>query len=246
MLEQLHFASQYLAAAGKSFLVHKTDDSHTNVGFDIHNNQFETWKLNQDGVKLCLKLDNFSLTWSNTEFRLALNGQTHKEVVFFLEESAQQLGFGKPYEFDLHYELPFSWEDSYTFELTNVNAITKESRLRKLANRALQNFLNQEQLKSNIRIWPHHFDTGAFVVLEGDSGKSVGMGMAIPDSLLDDHYFYLSVYKGHDAIDTSNFSTLTLGEWKNQGFKGAILSASKATEIEIVQFLQEALAQYIK
>ena len=150
----------------------------------------------------------------------------------------------KPYQFDLHYELPFSWNNQYTFELTNKEALYEIVRLRILANISIEHFLNSESLTSDIRVWPHHFDTGAFVVLDDGYGKSIGLGMAIPDSVVNDHYFYISGYHGHDRINTSGFKKLSKGEWKNDGFKSAVLPASAITENQAVKFLKESFVQY--
>ncbi len=244
MSDQVHFASQYLAAAGKSFLEHKDDDSHTNLGYNIENQQLETWPLNRAGLKLFLDLNRFSLNWTiDSEAEIALNGKSHEEVVDLLKKSAIRLGFEDAYEFDLHYELPFDWDSNYTYDLSDEQVLHEISRLRTLANESLHTFLVNEDLHSDIRIWPHHFDTGAFVQLQ-NSDTSVGMGMAIPDSMVDDHYFYISGYKGHEGIDTSNFRTLNLGEWKNEGFKGAVLRTSGISMKQATQFLQEAFQTY--
>ena len=129
--------------------------------------------------------------------------------------------------------------------MTDKEALYEIVRLRILANISIEHFLYSESLTSNIRVWPHHFDTGAFVVLDDSSNKSIGLGMAIPDSVVDDHYFYMSGYNGHDGINTSGFKKLSKGEWKDDGFKGAVLPTSAITENEAVKFLKESFAQYI-
>ncbi|NKI30374.1 hypothetical protein [Croceivirga thetidis] len=244
MSNQIHFITQYLAMAGKRFLEPKPDDSHTNLCFNSENKSFETWSLNQNGLKLQFDLPDFRLQWS-TGTSFELDGKTHATVVQWLESSANEFDFNKPYNFELHYELPFKWDDSFTFEMPDNSLLRSEIELRTMANNALQEFLTENNLSSAIRIWPHHFDTGAFVLLEGTE-KSVGMGMAIPDTLLDEHYLYLSGYVGHNGIDTSNFNPLSLGQWKNEGFKGAVLPVSDISQNHAVQFLNEALSQYKK
>jgi hypothetical protein len=242
--EQIHFACQYLAAAGKSLLEPKADDSHTNVRFNRSENTFETWELGPEGIKLGLDLNDFSLKWAKNELRLPLNGKKHSEVLDWLKTSSKKLNFSNHYSFDLHYDLPFHWSDGYSFNV-DVEVLNQEIRLRTFANKILETFLKVQNLTSDIRIWPHHFDTGAFVVLDENTEKSIGLGMAIPDTLMKDHYFYLSGYNGHDSIETTDFKTLSLGEWKNNGFKGAIFSTSKVNEVQALQFLKEAFSQYL-
>lgn len=244
MFDQIHFANQYLAAAGKSFLEHRTDDSHTNIGFDINTKSFQTWNLNSKGLKLLFDLPNFQLKWSLGE-SWKLNGKIHASTLQWLKSTSKQKGLEKPYSFELHYDLPFGWNEDFAFELSDKSRLTKEIELRTLANTALNTFLNVENLKSDVRVWPHHFDTGAFVTLENGSGKSIGMGMAIPDTIVNEHYFYMSGYQGNESINTSDFSVLEVGEWKNEGFKGAVLPVSSKNEKQAVSFLRQAFAQYL-
>ena len=244
MLNQIHFASQYLATTGKSFLEQKPDDSHTNIGFDRDSYSFETWKLNKNGLTLQFDVLHFQLRWSTGE-SFNLDGKTHLKVKEWLKFTSKKLGFEKTYNFDLHYDLPFTWDDSFEFRLLDNSYLNEQIQLRNLAQNALNIFLKSKQLKSEIRIWPHHFDTGAFVKIKG-TNKSVGLGMAIPDSLLQDYYFYISGYNGNDGIDTTEFGKLSCGEWKNQGFKGAVLQTSNTNIDMAVQFFNEAFSYYIK
>ena len=245
MIQQLHLASQYLATAGISFLDKKEDDSHTNLGFSIEKKRLETWPLNASGVSLCLDYENFSLKWSSQENQsLTLDGKTHEGVVEWIGNTSKDLGLRGSYGFDLHYQLPYTMDSNFKFELTNSNQVQELIQLRTLAQLAIASFLKKENLTSDIRIWPHHFDTGAFTALDDGSGKSIGLGMAIPDTLVNDLYFYISGYRGHNTLNTWAFKTLSNGKWVNDGFKGAILPASNTTQKTVVQFFQEALGNY--
>lgn len=248
MLAQLHLASQYLAMAGKSFLAPKDDDSHTNVGFFAEDHTLRTWNLDDSGTYLAFSFDNFTLQWGTLEAKVsyALDGKAHNDVVGWISKMVSASKFEKPYNYDLHYKLPYTLSDDYTFELLDSDELNQLLQLRILAQNVLEAFLNSEKLESDIRIWPHHLDTGAFVVLNDGSGKSIGMGMAIPDAVWGAHYFYMSGYKGHDGLATDNFANLAHGEWKNNGFKGAILNTSNAKEKQAMQFFKEALHQYLE
>ncbi|TMU50883.1 hypothetical protein [Flagellimonas algicola] len=244
MLQQLHLATQYLATAGISFLEKKADDSHTNLGFSMEKARLETWPLDSTGTQLCLNYRKFALEWtSEEELSLALNGKTHEEVVAWLKKTAEQLGLPS-YRFDLHYSLPYSMDENFKFEFSNADQVAHLIQSRTLVQQALASFLEKEDLGSEIRIWPHHFDTGAFTALNDGSGKSIGLGMAIPDTLVDDLYLYISGYRGHDALRTWAFKSLTRGKWVNDAFKGAVLPLSGLTKDIAVQFFQEALARY--
>lgn len=245
MTRQMHLAAQYLATAAKSFLKAESDDSHTNLGFSIKTNSLQTWPLNHKGIQLALNYKNFSLEWKSAQLSsFSLDGKTHQEVLDWLTEMAKASGFEKPYTYDLHYDLPYSMTNADTFQLSNPKQIQKLIRLRSLAQEVLTTFLEDENLQSTIRIWPHHFDTGVFFVFDDNSGKAVGLGLSIPDSLVDGYYFYISGYIGHDSLDTSGFGSLSFGKWINDGFKGAVLSASEASKQQALQFFKEAFSAY--
>ena len=244
MLQQLHLAAQYLATAGISFLEKKADDSHTNLGFSVNKARLETWPLDSAGTQLCLNYREFALEWSSKEaLSLDLRGKGHEEVVTWLKRTAEQLGL-PPYHFDLHYSLPYSMDENFKFEFSNADQVEHLIQSRTLAQRALASFLEKEELVSEIRIWPHHFDTGAFTALNDGSGKSIGLGMAIPDTLVDTFYLYISGYRGNEALRTWAFKSLARGKWVNDGFKGAVLPISGLTTEIAVQFFQEALERY--
>ncbi|MFD2099436.1 hypothetical protein [Flagellimonas iocasae] len=247
MFQQFHLASQYLAMAGKSFLEHLEDDSHTNMGFSITEKSLWTWPLDNSGTQLGLNYTTFSLEWKTTTPQLlSLKGKTHDDVVAWLKNMAKASYFTKPYEYNLHYKLPYSMDETDTFEVSSDTEVKELIHLRTLAQNVLGAFLNEQNLKSEIRVWPHHFDTGAFGHLHDGSGKSMGLGLAIPDNLVNDFYFYISGYRGSTNLRTWAFEPLSYGKWINNGFKGAVLAASEATEEMGLEFFREALEAYKK
>jgi len=236
----MHLAAQYLAAAGISFVTKKEDDSHTNLGFDVPNGFMYTHPLSEAGDRLTLNYSTFSIDWISGKEKtiFSLNGKSHKEVVAWVSETANAK-LGKPYIYDFHYELPYSIDDHFVYKLDALE-LKRLLQLRLVSQIALQQVVDEQKIVSDVRVWPHHFDTGAFHA----SGISIGFGMAPPDSLSENHYLYVSGYKGHDAVDVSNFAPLTLGKWKNDEFKGAILSANKLSIEETKHFFIQAIGHY--
>jgi hypothetical protein len=244
MDKMMHLAEQYLAAAGICFVDKKADDSHTNLGWSIDKQRLETHPLSVNGDVLTLDYNTFSLEWNspknNTSFKL--DGKTHQQILEWLTNSANSF-LGKKYTYDFHYELPYSINDSFTFKL-NASKLKELADLRTLTQSSLEKTLKETGLESDIRIWPHHFDSGAYVSITND--LAIGFGLAVPDTMVKEHYFYISGYKGHDGLDTSKFDSLSLGEWKNDGFKGAVLPATKIKEEQVIQFFIEAINTYKK
>ncbi|WP_291961933.1 hypothetical protein [Maribacter sp.] len=242
MRKQMHLASQYLAAAAISFVPKKDDDSHTNLGWSIEKKQLETHPLSLSGDMLSLNYNTFSLEWNSpkNDASLTLDGKTHQEVLEWLVKTSK-IFLGKVYTYEFHYDLPYTINASYAFKL-NALELKELASLRTLAQSSLVATLKEKGLESDVRIWPHHFDSGAYASLSDDI--AVGFGLAIPDALVNEHYFYISGYKGHNGLDTSNFDALSLGEWKNDGFKGAVLPATKINKDQAVQFFTEAINTY--
>ncbi|WP_407557193.1 hypothetical protein [Winogradskyella sp. 4-2091] len=244
MKEQMHLAAQYLAAAGISFLEKKDDDSHTNLGFNIKDASLETHLLSKNEDQLCLSYNDFSLQWKSKTGTVTfeLDGATHQEVLSWLADTSKA-HLNKEYTYNLHYDLPYSIDNSYTFQLESTEDLKKLVQLRTLAQLSLEQINSEFNKDASIRVWPHHFDTGIFTPLVDDA-ISFGLGLAIPDNLSDVHYLYISGYKDGNSIEPSNFNTLKNGTWINKDFKGAILPATQVAKHEAVSFFKEAINQF--
>ena len=81
-----------------------------------------------------------------------------------------------------------------------------------------------------LKIWPHHFDTGAvFIISEdenGDASQTIGIGFAIPDSMVDEPYYYLSFWSEKPVKGLNKLPSLDAGKWMLPGWKGAVLKHS--------------------
>lgn len=241
----MYLAAQYLAAAGINFVPKKEDDSHTNLGFSIEKKSLETHPLSEKGDTLSLRYDNFSLEWKsqNSTESLLLDGVSHQSVIQWLNQISERF-LDKSFVYGFHYELPYEINDEFVFELGDSKRLAELTQLRILAQSALEETLTSTKLESPIRVWPHHFDSGAYASL--NAHVAVGFGMAIPDSVSNEHYFYISGYKGHNAIVTDGFSTLLRGEWKSNGFTGAVLPTVNTGLPEAILFFREAIEHYRK
>ncbi len=248
-IREVHVAAQYLATAAKSFTTPMDDDSHTNLGFNEAEGTLETWLLDNQGLKLKFEYATFSLCLASEKGDLIsyeLDGKSHGEVVDWLAKSFSSLGLAKTYSYDLHYSLPYE----------TLNAASKHSkpaerhlaelvRLRTIAHRAMEGLVIKHKLDTYIRIWPHHFDSGGYIIVQNSAVSGIGFGMAVPDTLIDDFYLYCSGYNGHQGVDTSSFKPLSLGNWLNEGFKGATLPMSGMDLEKTTSFLEEAINTYM-
>ncbi|MRI01296.1 hypothetical protein GH721_12210 [Kriegella sp. EG-1] len=248
MTKIIHLAAQYLAAAGISFLDKKDDDSHTNLGFDTKNGFLETWSLNEKGSKLALDYQRFSLHWINKhtiETTLNLDGKTHKEIVKWITNITNHLSPNKSYKYNLHYKLPYEEiKNDFIFSQPKLDELNKMLSYRIIAQQVMEDVVDKWKMRTNIRIWPHHFDTGGYEHINADKNTSVGFGMAIPDNLINDYYLYTAGYKANNGIDTSNFEPLVIGNWMNEGFNGAVLNMKDVDETKAKNFFNESIEKY--
>ena len=248
MTNQVHIAAQYLATAGINFLAKKDDDSHSNVGFNSEKGYLETWSLNDKGNKLALDYAAFSLHWLANDEKdqsISLDGKTHQEVVQWISNVTAVLEKKAPYTYQLHYDLPYAKiTDHFVFQKPAQEELKGLLEFRIIAQNALESIVKELNLDTDIRIWPHHFDTGGFVVLDTSKNISVGFGMAIPDTIIDDFYLYTSGYKDHGSIDTATFEKLSFGTWKNDSFKGGVSPMKDMNESKAFTFFKEAISLY--
>ncbi len=110
--------------------------------------------------------------------------------------------------------------------------------MRKNANQACYDLLGYLQCESEVRIWPHHFDTGIYTPINDQLG--IGFGLAMRDEMVGAPYLYFSAYGLNDhTLDYAEFEPLTNGHWINQDWKGAVLPFDYFQEEQIQLFLKE-------
>ena len=237
----LHRAAQYLSSFGIQYLTKREDDSQSNLAWNTKEAALFSRKT-EDGQFLTLHLANLRLTWNkgNQQHSLELEGRSHGEVCVWLHHIALRFGM-EEYDFYLHYTL-----DSGKLRPEQVfndfdKARAKELiTMRNLAQEVCEKTKAHFDLDTEIRIWPHHFDTGGYASLPG-SAVNIGFGMAIPDTMIDAYYFYVSAYKDGKPVSTGDLPALALGQWRQGEFKGATFPLSHNTGDEYLLFLKNAV-----
>lgn len=248
MYKGMHIAAQYLAAAGKSFLAKQADDSHINLGWNTELRSLVSRPFTSKEIRLTLNYNNYRLVWVDAELQpidnFTLSGATHKEALEWLEESSKEVGMVKPYSFDLHYELPYdNFNDNYVFTEIDEDELDLLIENRDLVQEALEVVLGEEQI-DKVRVWPHHFDTGAIIGVSPE--HSIGLGLAIPDQLSDKFYLYIRGYDKNGAIDTSSFSKIPNGKWMSPDWNGAMALADELSFQEMLDFFNSGIAEIRK
>lgn len=245
--QHIHQLSQIISKANRSFVPKQADDSHTNLYFDsISHRVYGRWINSEKGeIILALNLQSFSFEWLNDDFKVI---QTHTiqdkkspEIEQSIADALPEIGLEeKDFRDELHFEITRYSFLNEPFSNFKAEELMQWEHYRTMANQACFALLGLLQSAGEIRIWPHHFDTGTYV--EVNKKISIGFGLAMKDSMVENPYFYYSgnSLDGH-VIDYNNVSDLTFGQWViNEHWKGAVLplpdlinDASKAISVFI-------------
>jgi len=227
--QQLHQLSQTIAKANRTYVPSKPDDSHTNLCFDDVGSRIEGHWINngKENLLLTLNLNLLQFEWLNEEkeclHSVTTIGKTVEEIENELAGILTELDFNpKGFTDILHFEIPV-----YPFALEPIQSIDEADMAewksyRQLANELCAMVLDDLQLKSDIRIWPHHFDTGIYVEINQNLG--LGFGLAMEDSMAGAPYFYMSGYSLNGSLKYNSLPELTHGKWEvSEYWQGSIL-----------------------
>lgn len=248
--QHIHQLCQTLAKFGRSFAEKKEDDSHTNLRFDVIGKQiWGRWtNIQNEQLILALKLESKTFHLQDKQYQEVASFETigkaqsevEEDIAQYLTEMFKLNGtdFIKP----LHFEIPDYPFKNETIQKWDTDALNECLHYRALANQACGLLLDHLNVEAEIRIWPHHFDTGIYTEVNKNIG--IGFGLAMSDSMMDEAYFYFSVYglNGHN-IDYSTVKSLSSGKWiTGENWNGAVLPLSEVKIDTIQTFLNETTA----
>lgn len=230
---QIHHLSQFLAVTAKHFLEEKANDSHTNAGWENH---YITSRLIQN-LQLKVNVPEFQLEiWANRtlEKPLEADGKSKSELFEALKEELNHLGLDtSTFENKLHYELPeHALDKGAAFAKPKAKDLQAWINLRDLAQQCMIKLNAAFNNSSEIRIWPHHFDTGVYFELNTEGTKSIGAGLAIGDSMIAGPYFYIYGWQKDQEIDFATKPGLKNGRWIIENWKGAVLPADDLNQLD--------------
>jgi hypothetical protein len=250
----LHQLSQLIAKVNKAYLPQEPDDSHTNLYFDeIGMRITGRWFSGEDKGFLTV----FDLmAWEyqiideslNVIARISQHEKTVGQTRIEMSSALEKLGFSVDKLADpLHFEIPdYIYSTEAIFRPKEEN-ILEWGRVRAQSNQFCRQFLGFLQKKSEIRIWPHHFDTGVYIEFNAQIG--LGFGLAMADSMMDKPYYYLSAYSLKDkSWNWGETKRLRTGKWIiNENWKGAVWAVEEipSNKGNLLEFVSEPLRWYL-
>lgn len=250
--QRIHQLSQIVAKANRTYVAKKSDDSHTNLYYNPVSEKLKgRWiGTNEGNIMLALDLTAYQFEIINNSHQvlheIPVDGKTTARLESETEHVLKSLGLDTTgFKAELHFEI-----NNYGFKedaFTNLSetGLHQWKKFRKLANEEALHLLGYLQSESEIRIWPHHFDTGVYTEVNDNIG--IGFGLAMADSMEASPYFYLSGYAlDNKKIKFDQVPKLRAGRWEiGEYWKGAVLSLSGLKSLEENE-LSEAIIQFIK
>lgn len=231
--QQLHILAQIIAKANRTFVPAKDDDSHTNLMFDsLSNRIIGHWIDSPMGsITLSLNISTLDFEWLDASFNIlqTIPGvcKTTSEIEAAISKGVTALGLDAAgFREKLHYEIPVYKSSEGLVESISTKGINDWVYYRRLANGACDLLLDALNAKDDVRIWPHHFDTGVYAVPDKKIG--IGFGLAMEDPLVGQPYFYIAGYPVNGtSINYDNVEVLQYGRWEiEESWKGAVLPLS--------------------
>ncbi len=238
-LQQQHHAAQFIALIGRHLIPQQADDSNTNMQYYAASDMLLSNSL-ANGFRLGLQLSDLELYLVDKEFspvsRFPLNGKTWSQTFNALKKGLDESGIdASKLSDELHYEVPaHPVTNGANFEIGKKILFKENALYRHNAEIILNAIIDDFSDAEPVRIWPHHFDTGSLIPLaynkDGKLSRSLGLGLAIPDSMVDEPYFYLSLWSDQAVKNFSELPDLKSGEWIRTGWTGGVLRLSEVLQ----------------
>lgn len=227
-------AAQFISMAGRHLIPQKPDDSNTNMQYIFDKNMLlgnlidDKYSLGMQLIDLNLHLVDKQL---NSLTTIEIIGKTKEQVFSKLKQAFKQQAIDvTKFSQELHYKIPENGLDrNGLFLKPKIDYLQENTLYRHNAQIILEDLASQFKNAELVRIWPHHFDTGTYVPLAYNNGnvlKSYGLGWAIPDSMVNEPYFYLSYWSQNEPIDFSKLPQPDTGEWIRESWNGGVLRLS--------------------
>ncbi len=231
--QKIHQLSQVIAKVNRTFVPKKPDDSHTNLFFDpISHRIYGRWiYIGDKKIIFALNLKEFAFEWLDDKRQVIqsidIQSKTISDMEYAVEQSLPDMGLKKEgFRDKLHYEIPVYSFLKEPFEHFATKSRENWEYYREIANRACSELLGYLQVDGEIRIWPHHFDTGIYA--EPNINTGLGFGVAMEDEMVGFPYFYFSGYRlNGNGFDYKNVTDLAIGKWMiSKNWNGAVLPLS--------------------
>ena len=256
----LYFAGQYITMAANQCIEKKDDESHTNAIWNSEKN----WLIGNaidspyGNIHIAIDYPLLALLICNDELKpiaeIELVGKTRLEAFNWLNNQMWKLGLEvKGFEMEVQYDLPeHALTEGAKFEMEVPKHFLELANYRSNGHYALSKVSEKFNDKSELRVWPHHFDEGILINIaytNNLASAQISMGLAIPDQYYDQPYFYVNPWKLTGVNSESLPPLESKGIWRTEGWIGQVLLAETFSSVVlheeqeklVIEFLNEAI-----
>lgn len=252
-LQQQHQATQLIAMVGRHLLAQQADDSNTNMQYYPEQKMMVGNEL-EKGLRVALDIESMYLKIIDKDFQIkkqfALEGKSKKMAIEKLRNMLWDLNVDvSNFKDELHYEISkHDLDNEGVFSINYEDDFIENAIYRNNAEIILNEISKKHQLKEAIKVWPHHFDTGSFIPVsnnkKGELSQSIGLGFAIPDSMVKEPYYYLSFWSEKAIKELKKPEALTVGKWMNPNWNGAVLKLSDIMKAKSAKVQQQIVKDF--
>ena len=229
---ELHWATQFIAAAGQSFAEPREDDSHRGM----------TWHASRRGFvgepfagkypfRVGLRPADMTLQLLDRTDEplgsLPLAGKTLEDGYEWMMSGLANYMGRLPEIVRPDFDLPsHAVQNGARFSDGQQNELATLSGLYESAAALQGEIAAGHESASEVRCWPHHFDIATLVTVEqaedAEASKTIGIGMSPSGGDPDGWYWYVTPwpYPDADALPALDGP----GGWHTEGWVGAVLS----------------------
>ncbi|MEE8295904.1 MAG: hypothetical protein V3R64_09350 [Sphingomonadales bacterium] len=249
---QAHYAAQWVARYGRSYLFPQNDDSHTAMLWNPSAKMFLSLSSRQGA--LAFDIPTLTLFWLDPRGRMgtgfSLDGKTDKEVEGLLRAMLGEVGLNpQTLKTELPYEMPahkIGAGEAYDLK-PNEKGLRSLADLYHQASGILEEVQKREEGASTVRCWPHHFDIATLIKLDDEKdpekAKSIGVGLSPGDGTYEEPYYYITPWPY--PVSSGLPQDPELFHWHTEGFTAAIIPQSMWLEENQKNFLQSGVIEAI-
>ena len=247
---QLHYAAQFAAAAGISFLPPEPDDSHMNLEWvpefaGLFSHLIPAKKPFRVGVRFVelalLIVPEPRTTIAETQ----LNRCTVAEATSWLRSQIESQGAdAERYTLRRPYDIPYHpLASGGAFDITERAPFEELSKWFSNGAVILSDLVRSTPGASEARCWPRDFDIATSINVP--PGYTIGTGMEPGDNYYAEPYFYVNMSPTPTAAEVRSRQLSGNGTWHTNGWIGAILPGSRlgapaTQEPQVREFLNSA------
>lgn len=243
--EELHWATQVLAAAGETHLPHRPDTSHTAAVWLAEHGALAGFAL-EGGSRLALRFGDLSLLLLDGvgELRAAqpLAGLSLADACGWAAQALSGHGgaLQRP-DYDMP---PHPIAEGGRFTAAN-GALAELGHWFANFHLALSELAAGRPESTPVLCWPHHFDIATLLELQRDEAgaatHTIGLGLSPGDVHLSEPYVYVNHWPEQNFAPAQ---PLSAGEWRREGWRGAQLRGAELVAAGSARAQQALLARF--